>query len=86
MKLTTDLKISIWKMANLANECKNNEIGTAEFENAMLEELKLVKNLNLAGINKQSELLELLTEIANSTTIYSNTRHKLKAKELLKLL
>ena len=39
--------------------------------------------LGLFSVSQQRELLELLTEMANSTTIYSNTRHKLIAKKLL---
>ena len=42
-----------------------------------------LKNLFISGVSQQRELLELLTEIANSDTIYSNTRHKLIAKKLL---
>ena len=45
--------------------------------------LMTVKNLAIHNISQQSELLDLLTEIANSDTLYSNTRHKLIAKKLL---
>ena len=45
--------------------------------------LMTVKNLAIHNVSQQSELLELLTEIANSDTLYSNTRHKLIAKKLL---
>lgn len=40
-------------------------------------------NCAIFDVSQQSELLELLNEIANSTTIYSNTRHKLLAKKIL---
>jgi hypothetical protein len=42
-----------------------------------------VKKLNLARVSQQRELLELVAEIANSTQVYSNTRHKLWAKKLI---
>jgi hypothetical protein len=38
---------------------------------------------DLFNVSQQSELLELLTEVANSKTIYSNNRHRLIAKKLL---
>ena len=43
----------------------------------------LQKQLILSGVSQQSELLELVTEIANSKQVYSNTRHKLWAKKLI---
>ena len=39
------------------------------------------KNLGVGDIIHQSELLNLLTEIANSDTLYINTRHRLIAKK-----
>tara|TARA_B110000046_G_C12842596_1_gene334277 strand:+ start:90 stop:365 length:276 start_codon:yes stop_codon:yes gene_type:complete len=47
------------------------------------ELIELVKNLSLSAVSQQSELLELVTEIANSNQVYSNTRHKLWAKKLI---
>ena len=41
------------------------------------------KQLTLTDVSQQSELLELVTEIANSNQVYSNTRHKLWAKKLI---
>ena len=41
------------------------------------------KQLILSGVSHQRELLELVTEIANSKQVYSNTRHKLWAKKLI---
>ena len=41
------------------------------------------QQLILSGVSQQSELLELVTEIANSKQDYSNTRHKLWAKKLI---
>jgi len=40
--------------------------------------------LNLHSVSQQRELLDLLTEIANSDTLYSNTRHRMIARKLLK--
>mgnify|MGYP003666278204 FL=1 len=39
--------------------------------------------LSLHNVSQQRELLELVTEIANSKQVYSNTRHKLWAKKLI---
>lgn len=44
---------------------------------------RIVNKFFIHGVSQRSELLELLTEIANNKTIYSNTRHKLIAKKLL---
>ena len=41
------------------------------------------EQLILSGVSQQRELLELVTEIANSNQAYSNTRHKLWAKKLI---
>tara|TARA_B110000285_G_scaffold170077_1_gene190314 strand:+ start:274 stop:525 length:252 start_codon:yes stop_codon:yes gene_type:complete len=41
------------------------------------------EQLILSGVSQQRELLELVTEIANSKQVYSNTRHKLWAKKLI---
>jgi hypothetical protein len=41
------------------------------------------EQLILSGVSHQRELLELVTEIANSNQVYSNTRHKLWAKKLI---
>jgi hypothetical protein len=41
------------------------------------------QQLILSGVSQQRELLELVTEIANSNQVYSNTRHKLWAKKLI---
>ena len=41
------------------------------------------QQLTSTGVSQQSELLELVTEIANSKQDYSNTRHKLWAKKLI---
>ena len=41
------------------------------------------EQLLLHNVSQQSELLELVTEIANSKQVYSNTRHKLWAKKLI---
>ena len=41
------------------------------------------QQLILSGVSQQRELLELVTEIANSKQVYSNTRHKLWAKKLI---
>jgi hypothetical protein len=40
--------------------------------------------LVLCAVSQQRELLDLLTEIANSDTLYSNTRHRMIARKLLK--
>ena len=42
-----------------------------------------LKLLGLHNVSQQRELLELVTEIANSKQVYSNTRHKLWAKKLI---
>ena len=39
---------------------------------------------DLYSVSQQRELLDLLTEIANSDTLYSNTRHRMIARKLLK--
>ena len=41
------------------------------------------KQLPIRVVSHQRELLELVTEIANSNQVYSNTRHKLWAKKLI---
>ena len=38
---------------------------------------------DLYSVSQQRELLELVTEIANSNQVSSNTRHKLWAKKLI---
>ncbi len=43
-----------------------------------------LKLLGIGGVSQQRELLDLLTEIANSDTLYSNTRHRIIARKLLK--
>lgn len=43
----------------------------------------LTEQLIIPAVSQQSELLELVTEIANSNQVYSNTRHKLWAKKLI---
>ena len=65
-----------------------NALQTASIFNKENIELKkrveeLEKLCALGSVSQQRELLELLTEIANSKTIYSNTRHRLIAKKLL---
>lgn len=42
------------------------------------------EQLRICAVSQRSELLAFLKEVSESTTIYSNTRHKLIAKELLK--
>jgi hypothetical protein len=47
-------------------------------------ELTSVKQqLTTPVVSNQRELLELVTEIASSNQVYSNTRHKLWAKKLI---
>jgi len=48
-----------------------------------LEKNNETKQLTLTDVSQQRELLELVTEIANSKQVYSNTRHKLWAKKLI---
>ena len=51
----------------------------------MLSEFNEIKRaLTIADVSQQRELLDLLTEIANSDTLYSNTRHRMIARKLLK--
>ena len=52
--------------------------------NTLSEAISEVENLSLSGVSQQRELLDLLTEIANSDTLYSNTRHRMIARKLLK--
>ena len=47
-------------------------------------EMKVSQALILTDVSQQRELLDLLTEIANSDTLYSNTRHRMIARKLLK--
>ena len=42
-----------------------------------------IEKLTSTDVSQQSELLELVTEIANNKQDYSNTRHKLWAKKLI---
>lgn len=42
-----------------------------------------LKLLGIGDVSQQSELLELIKEIANSKQIFSNTRHKLIAQKIL---
>ena len=42
-----------------------------------------IEKLTSTDVSHQRELLELVTEIANSNQVYSNTRHKLWAKKLI---
>ncbi len=44
----------------------------------------IVERLTIPVGLGQSELLDLLTEIANSDKLYSNTRHRMIARKLLK--
>jgi phosphohistidine phosphatase SixA len=41
------------------------------------------QQLTIPVVSHQRELLELVTEIASSNQVYSNTRHKLWAKKLI---
>ena len=43
----------------------------------------VTEQLIITDVSQQRELLELVTEIANSKQVYSNTRHKLWAKKLI---
>jgi hypothetical protein len=43
----------------------------------------VTEQLIITNVSQQRELLELVTEIANSKQVYSNTRHKLWAKKLI---
>ena len=51
-------------------------------ENMILNAMR--EQLLLHIVSQQRELLDLLTEIANSNTLYSNTRHRMIARKLLK--
>lgn len=69
---------------------KNPRLGEAfikllkkRIERLEIENKKQAKKLILSGVSQRSELLELVTEIANSNQVYSNTRHKLWAKKLI---
>ena len=44
----------------------------------------VTEQLIITNVIQQRELLDLLTEIANSDTLYSNTRHRMIARKLLK--
>ena len=44
----------------------------------------VTEQLIITNVSQQRELLDLLTEIANSDTLYSNTRHRMIARKLLK--
>ena len=57
--------------------CANFELGCIDWEEASKQ------LFDLFFVSQQSELLELVTEIANSKQVYSNTRHKLWAKKLI---
>jgi len=72
---------------------KNTLLPTLNFEgDLMVSENQLVEMLQefteqqllLYRVSQQRELLDLLTEIANSDTLYSNTRHRMIARKLLK--
>ena len=54
-----------------------------QIEKLELEKEELRKQFSLNSVSQQRELLELVTEIANSKQDYSNTRHKLWAKKMI---
>ena len=75
------------------NQC-TNKITKKEVDNdvdfrfTLLDMQKFAKyyhkqKLTLNDVSQQRELLELVTEIANSNQVCSNTRHKLWAKKLI---
>ena len=72
------VKFAIAKI--LRSEVQDLNKGT----NELTEIYKLMEEqFRLHVVSQQSELLELVTEIANSKQVYSNTRHKLWAKKLI---
>ena len=72
-----------WIIENSYFEGK--EIDNFKFKNNYdLAEKYAEKQLALYIVSQQRELLDLLTEIANSDTLYSNTRHRMIARKLLK--
>lgn len=44
MELNVELKLAIWKIANLAMDCHDNKIQGEEFEQAAFKALKQVEN------------------------------------------
>lgn len=58
----------------------NNSAYTNDYY-GFIEGYKKAFSLNI--VSQQRGLLELVTEIANSNQVYSNTRHKLWAKKLI---
>ena len=81
--------MDLMKLQNLLNECimieQGNYLG-GNFSVDLAEaqaELDQAKQLLIHIVSQQRELLELVTEIANSKQDYSNTRHKLWAKKLI---
>ena len=57
--------------------------GSAAMGKSILQTIEQVKEFAITNVSQQRELLELVTEIANSKQVYSNTRHKLWAKKLI---
>ena len=74
---------------NLKNQVNSKIVNDELSEEEMMHDImKMVdahvtQQLILSGVSQQRELLELVTEIANSNQVYSNTRHKLWAKKLI---
>ena len=73
--------IKDWRLKNNSKDA----IYSSYHYDAMIEFAKHYhsQQLILSGVSQQRELLELVTEIANSKQVYSNTRHKLWAKKLI---
>lgn len=69
MELTTELKTALWKIANLAIDCKEDKLTGIEFELMAFDILNNVK-----PINATSELLERLNELTNCIQGMSNGR------------
>jgi hypothetical protein len=68
------------KAVRLPHKYKNIELELIP----LMEEYAKLKLLGIGGVSQQRELLDLLTEIANSDTLYSNTKHRMIARKLLK--
>ena len=74
---------------NLKNQVNSKIVNDELSEEEMMHDIMqmvdahVTQQLILSGVSQQRELLELVTEIANSNQVYSNTRHKLWAKKLI---
>jgi hypothetical protein len=82
-KITEEQKKVIEKGLLTAIDNGTDDEFTSQEMHLINDAFELVNNLTIPDVSHQRELLELVTEIASSNQVYSNTRHKLWAKKLI---